>query len=115
METKTADLVVLGGGPGGYVGAIRAAKLGVRTIVVEKEYLGGTCLNWGCIPTKALFHVAELAEEIKKSAVFGINVPGYSLDFSKAMERKDKVVQAQRQGLAFHFKKKQYRTGDGNR
>ena len=59
MDTKTADLAVLGGGPGGYVGAIRAAKLGVKTIVVEKEYLGGTCLNWGCIPTKALFHVSR--------------------------------------------------------
>ena len=105
METKTADLAVFGGGPGGYVGAIRAAKLGVKTIVVEKEYLGGTCLNWGCIPTKALFHVSERKEEIKKSGIFGINVSGYSLDFNKAMERKDTVVQAQRQGLAFHFKK----------
>ena len=114
METKIADLVVLGGGPGGYVGAIRAAKLGVKTIVVEKEYLGGTCLNWGCIPTKALFHVAERMEEIKKSGVFGINVSGYSLDFGKAMERKDKVVQAQRQGLAFHFKKNNIELVTGN-
>ena len=114
METKTAELAVLGGGPGGYVGAIRAAKLGVKTIVVEKEYLGGTCLNWGCIPTKALFHVSERIEEIKKSDIFGINVSGYSLDFNKAMERKDKVVQTQRQGLAFHFKKNNIELVTGN-
>ena len=105
METKSADLAVLGGGPGGYVAAIRASKLGIKTIVIEKEHLGGTCLNWGCIPTKALFHVAERIEEIKKSSVFGIDVSGYTLDFKKAMERKDRVVAAQRQGLAFHFKK----------
>jgi len=114
MKTKTAELAVLGGGPGGYVGAIRAAKLGVKTIVVEKEYLGGTCLNWGCIPTKALFHVSERIEEIKKSDIFGINVSGYSLDFNKAMERKDKVVQTQRQGLAFHFKKNNIELVTGN-
>ncbi len=105
MEIKNADLCVIGGGPGGYVAAIRAAKLGLRTIVVEKEFLGGTCLNWGCIPTKALYHVAEKIDEIKKSNIFGISVPGYSLDFKKVMERKDKVVIAQRQGLSYHFKK----------
>lgn len=105
MEIKNADVCVIGGGPGGYVAAIRASKLGLKTIVVEKEYLGGTCLNWGCIPTKALYHVAEKIEEIKKSEIFGISVSGYSLDFTKAMSRKDKVVMAQRQGLAYHFKK----------
>ncbi len=105
MEIKNADLAILGGGPGGYVAAIRASKLGVKTIVIEKEFLGGTCLNWGCIPTKALYHTAEKIEDIQKSEVFGINVQGYSLDFTKAMDRKNKVVSAQRQGLAFHFKK----------
>jgi len=105
MEIKNADLAILGGGPGGYVAAIRASKLGVKTIVIEKEFLGGACLNWGCIPTKALYHTAEKIEDIQKSEVFGINVQGYSLDFTKAMDRKNKVVSAQRQGLAFHFKK----------
>jgi dihydrolipoamide dehydrogenase len=105
MEVKNADLCVLGGGPGGYVAAIRASKLGVKTIVVEKENLGGTCLNWGCIPTKALFHTAEKIEELKKLDIFGISVPDYSFDFKKAMERKDNVVSAQRQGLSFHFRK----------
>jgi dihydrolipoamide dehydrogenase len=105
MEEKSTQLAVLGGGPGGYVAAIRASKLGVKTTVIEKENLGGVCLNWGCIPTKALYHVAQTIEEIKKSSIFGIDVPGYSLDFKRAMERKDKVIIAQRQGLAFHFKK----------
>ncbi|MCL4377246.1 MAG: dihydrolipoyl dehydrogenase [Actinobacteria bacterium] len=105
METINTELAVLGGGPGGYVAAIRASKLGVKTTVIEKENLGGVCLNWGCIPTKTLYHVAQMIEEIKKSGIFGINVSGYNLDFKKAMERKDKVVAAQRQGLAFHFRK----------
>ncbi|MBM3709720.1 MAG: dihydrolipoyl dehydrogenase [Actinobacteria bacterium] len=105
METKNTELAVIGGGPGGYVAAIRASKLGVKTLVVEKEYLGGTCLNWGCIPTKALFHVAERIYAVKDSEIFGIEVSGYSLNFKKAMARKDKVVLAQRQGLAYHFKK----------
>ena len=97
METKNTDLAVLGGGPGGYVAAIRAAKLGVKTMVIEKENLGGVCLNWGCIPTKALYHVAQTIDEIKKSDIFGINISGVSLDFKKAIDRKDKVVAAQRQ------------------
>jgi len=105
METKSADLAVLGGGPGGYVSAIRAAKLGIKTIVIEKENLGGTCLNWGCIPTKALYHVAERIEEMKKSQIFGVETGSLSFNFAKAMERKDRIVAAQRQGLAFHFKK----------
>lgn len=105
MEIKNADLAVLGGGPGGYVAAIRASKLGVKTIVIEKEYLGGTCLNWGCIPTKALYHTAEVIENIKKSSIFGVDVQEYSFDFVKAMDRKNKVIAAQRQGLEFHFRK----------
>ena len=114
METKNTDLAVLGGGPGGYVAAIRAAKLGVKTIVIEKENLGGVCLNWGCIPTKALYHVAQTIDEIKKADIFGINISGVSLDFKKAMDRKDKVIAAQRQGLAFHFKKNNVELVKGN-
>ena len=114
METKNTDLAVLGGGPGGYVAAIRAAKLGVKTIVIEKENLGGVCLNWGCIPTKALYHVAQTIDEIKKADIFGINISGWNLDFKKAMDRKDKVIAAQRQGLAFHFKKNNVELVKGN-
>ncbi|MCG2789548.1 MAG: dihydrolipoyl dehydrogenase, partial [Actinomycetia bacterium] len=105
---------VLGGGPGGYVAAIRAAKLGVKTMVIEKENLGGVCLNWGCIPTKALYHVAQAIDEIKKADIFGINISGWNLDFKKAMDRKDKVIAAQRQGLAFHFKKNNVELVMGN-
>jgi len=114
METKNTDLAVLGGGPGGYVAAIRAAKLGVKTLVIEKENLGGVCLNWGCIPTKALYHVAQTIDEIKKADIFGINISGWNLDFKKAMDRKDKVIAAQRQGLAFHFKKNNVELVKGN-
>ncbi|MCL5071760.1 MAG: dihydrolipoyl dehydrogenase [Actinobacteria bacterium] len=114
METKNTDLAVLGGGPGGYVAAIRAAKLGVKTMVIEKENLGGVCLNWGCIPTKALYHVAQTIDEIKKADVFGINVSGWNLDFKKAMARKDQIIAAQRQGLAFHFKKNNIELVTGN-
>jgi len=114
METKNTDLAVLGGGPGGYVAAIRAAKLGVKTMVIEKENLGGVCLNWGCIPTKALYHVAQTIDEIKKADIFGINISGWNLDFKKAMDRKDKVIAAQRQGLAFHFKKNNIELVKGN-
>lgn len=114
METKNVDLAVLGGGPGGYVAAIRAAKLGVKTMVIEKENLGGVCLNWGCIPTKALYHVAQTIDEIKKADIFGINISGWNLDFKKAMDRKDKVIAAQRQGLAFHFKKNNVELVKGN-
>lgn len=114
MEIKNTDLAVLGGGPGGYVAAIRAAKLGVKTMVIEKENLGGVCLNWGCIPTKALYHVAQTIEEIKKADIFGINVSGWSLDFKKAMDKKNNVIAAQRQGLAFHFKKNNIETVMGS-
>ena len=64
------DLIVLGGGPGGYVAAIKAAQLGLKTALVEKEALGGICLNWGCIPTKALLKTAEVLETIKKASDF---------------------------------------------
>jgi len=115
METKIVDLAILGGGPGGYVGAIRAAKLGLQVAVIEKEHLGGTCLNWGCIPTKALFHVAETIEHIKNASIFGIETSEPKLDFKKAMQRKDNVVSIQRKGLGFHFKKNKIEliTGEG--
>lgn len=105
METKKTDLAILGAGPGGYVAAIRAAKMGIKPVVIEKEYLGGVCLNWGCMPTKALFHVAQVVEEIKKAGEFGININDYSIDFKKIMKRKDEIVKTLRRGLEFHFRK----------
>ena len=86
------QLVVIGAGPGGYVAAIRAAQLGLRVAVVEDRAVGGTCLNRGCIPTKALLHSAELLEQIRASERFGIRAEGVSYDFPAIHARKDEVV-----------------------
>ena len=105
MDIKNTDLAILGSGPGGYVAAIRAAKSGIRSIVIEKEHLGGVCLNWGCIPTKALTTVSNLVESVRRADQFGISISDYSIDFKKIMQRKDKAVNALRQGIQFHFNK----------
>lgn len=90
---KKFDVVVLGGGPGGYVAAIRAAQhKNTSVALIEKEYMGGTCLNWGCIPTKTLIAGAEALHCIKKSEEFGIQVENVSFDFAKMTQRKDKIV-----------------------
>lgn len=81
------DVVVIGGGPGGYVAAIRAAQLGKNVAVVEKQHLGGVCLNWGCIPTKALLKSAEIFENIKHASDYGINVGSVEFDIKKIVER----------------------------
>lgn len=86
------DLVVIGAGPGGYVAAIRAAQLGMKTAIVEKDACGGTCLNYGCIPTKALYKNAEVVDEIARAAEFGVDVKGYSIDMEKVQARKAKIV-----------------------
>ena len=78
---KKFDLVVIGGGPGGYVAAIRASQLGKKVAIVEKEHMGGICLNWGCIPTKALLKNADVLNLIKKSSLFGIDIPDYFVDW----------------------------------
>jgi dihydrolipoamide dehydrogenase len=105
MDTKKVDLAVLGGGPGGYVASIRASKLGLTTAVIEKNHLGGVCLNCGCIPTKTLYHVAVTLEEIKKAKNFGIDVSLPKLDFKKVMAIKDSIIETQRTSIAFQFKK----------
>ena len=74
MDDTSFDIVVVGAGPGGYVTAIRAAQLGLKTAIVEEKYLGGICLNWGCIPTKALLRTAEIYENIKHASEFGLTV-----------------------------------------
>lgn len=86
------DIVIIGGGPGGYETAIRAAKLGANVTLIEKELLGGTCLNRGCIPTKALYRNAEILNNIKEADKFGINLNGYSLNISKIQSRKQEIV-----------------------
>ena len=105
MDTKKVDLAVLGGGPGGYVASIRASKMGLKTAVIERDYLGGVCLNCGCIPTKILYHVAFTLNEIKKAKDFGIDVSAPKLDFKKTMARKDQIIEMQRNALQSHFKK----------
>ncbi|MEF9951396.1 MAG: dihydrolipoyl dehydrogenase [Clostridium sp.] len=86
------DVLVIGGGPGGYVAAIRAAQLGAKTCVVEMDKVGGTCLNRGCIPTKALYRNAEIINNIKEADMFGITIPSFDLDFTKVQERKGGIV-----------------------
>jgi dihydrolipoamide dehydrogenase len=104
MTDKKFDLAVLGGGPGGYVGAIRAAKLGLKVVVIEKDNLGGVCLNCGCIPTKTLYHIAQTLDEIEKASIFGIETSKPKLDFTKAMVRKDEILKMQRKGIEYHLK-----------
>ena len=86
-ETIAYDLIVIGGGPAGYAGAIRAGQLGKKVACIELERAGGTCLNWGCIPTKALLKSAELYQKFKKSEIFGITAKEVTFDFSKVMGR----------------------------
>lgn len=105
MNIKKVDLAVLGGGPGGYVASIRASKMGLKTAVIEKDHLGGVCLNCGCIPTKTLYHVAFTLGEIKKAKDFGIDVSMPKLDFKKVMARKEQIIEMQRKALQFYFKK----------
>lgn len=101
-----ADIVVIGAGPGGYVAAIRAAQLGAKTVCVEKEYLGGTCLNVGCIPSKAMIASVEALNHVKQCKAFGVKLQCEpEIDFAAMMARKDKIVQALRGGVDALFKK----------
>ncbi|WP_040212749.1 dihydrolipoyl dehydrogenase [Clostridium polynesiense] len=93
-------IIIIGGGPGGYTAAIRAAQLGAKVTLIEKEALGGTCLNKGCIPTKAFYRNAELVNNLKASADFGIGLSGFSLDAGKMQERKDGIVNQLVNGVA---------------
>jgi dihydrolipoamide dehydrogenase len=86
------DLLIIGGGPGGYVAAIRAAQLGMDVALVEADRLGGTCLNRGCIPTKALYANAQLMDKFAHAESFGITVDGYKMDMGRVMDRKASVV-----------------------
>ncbi len=94
------DMVIIGGGPGGYVAAIRAARRGAKVCLIEKEELGGTCLNWGCIPTKTLLHGVEILETIRGSKDYGIQAGEPSVDFSRLSARKDRVVKTLVSGVA---------------
>lgn len=99
------DVIVIGSGPGGYVTAIRASQLGFNTAIVEKESLGGVCLNWGCIPTKALLKSAEVYNYLKKSEDYGISAENVSSDFDKVINRSRSVADTMSKGVNFLMKK----------
>ena len=99
------DVIFVGGGPAGYVGAIRCAQLGLATAVVEREALGGTCVLWGCIPAKALLESAALANRVRQAKEFGIGVGEIQLDYGVAMKRSRGVSQQNSKGVEFLFKK----------
>jgi dihydrolipoamide dehydrogenase len=102
---STYDIIVLGSGPGGYVTAIRASQLGFKVAVVEKESLGGICLNWGCIPTKALLKSAQVFEYLKHAEDYGLSVENPDKDFTKVVKRSRNVAEGMSNGIKFLMKK----------
>lgn len=105
-ENFDTDLIVIGAGPGGYVSAIRAAQLGLKVTVIEKEFLGGTCLNWGCIPSKAMIASVERLHDVKHASDMGVTVSGeVGYDFEKISARRNKIVTTLRGGVGMLFKK----------
>ena len=114
MADTNFDLVIVGGGPGGYVAAIRAAQLGMKTAVVEREHLGGICLNWGCIPTKALLRTAEVYHLMQHADAFGLSAKEIGYDAKKIVERSRKVAGQLSSGVAFLLKKNKVAAFDGH-
>ena len=108
------DIIVIGSGPGGYVAAIRAAQLGFKTAVIERENLGGICLNWGCIPTKALIKSAHVYEEINHAEEFGLNKTETSFDFTNVVKRSRGVADKMNKGVGFLMKKNKIDVINGN-
>jgi dihydrolipoamide dehydrogenase len=113
MADTSFDLIILGGGPGGYVAAIRAAQLNLKTAVVERENLGGICLNWGCIPTKALLRSAEIGHLFNHAADYGFSVKEVSFDLDKVVQRSRKVSKQLTDGVKFLMKKNKITVFDG--
>ncbi len=110
----TYDVVVVGAGPGGYVAAIRAAQLGLKTAIVERENLGGVCLNWGCIPTKALIHNAEIVEMLHEAAEFGISFDNLKINYGAAVKRSRDIAGRQTKGVSFLMRKNKIDVIDGH-
>lgn len=111
--SQAYDLIVIGSGPGGYVAAIRASQLGMKTAVVERESLGGVCLNWGCIPTKALLKSAEVMNYLNHAEDYGLKVEGASHDFGKVVARSRGVADGMSKGIEFLFRKNKIETLKG--
>jgi dihydrolipoamide dehydrogenase len=108
------DCVVVGSGPGGYVAAIRAAQLGMRTAVVEKDRIGGRCLNYACIPAKAVLRSADVIDEVRHAADFGIEVGEPAVDFAAVRARRDKVVSTLTSGVSGLLTKNGVQVIDGS-
>ena len=105
MPERQFDIAIIGSGPGGYVAAIRAAQLGLKTAVIERDKIGGVCTNWGCIPTKALLKSAEMFQHFKRSDEFGITFKDLSFDFPKVIKRSRDVALRNSKGVEYLFKK----------
>ena len=105
MADNNYDIIIIGSGPGGYVTAIRAAQLGFKTAIVEREYLGGVCLNWGCIPTKALLRSAEIFHYLEHAKDYGLSVGEVTYDPSAVVKRSRAVAKRLNDGVGFLMKK----------
>src|SRR5579862_8530473 len=113
MAEQGFDLAVVGGGPGGYVAAIRAAQLGMKTAIVERENLGGICLNWGCIPTKALLRTSEINHLLHNLDQYGFAAKEVSYDFGKVIKRSRGVANQLSNGVKMLMKKNKITVFDG--
>src|SRR3954468_4313618 len=107
MAESQYDCIVIGSGPGGYVAAIRAAQVGMKTAIVEKDVIGGRCLNYACIPAKAVLRVADVLQEVRDADEFGIKVAEPEIDYAAVMARREKVVTTLTGGVAGLMKKNQ--------
>src|SRR5271154_4873826 len=105
MAESSYDCIVIGSGPGGYVAAIRAAQLGMKTAVIERDRLGGRCLNYACIPAKAVLRSADLLSEVREADEYGVKVSGVEVDYGAIQARREKVVSTLTSGVGGLFKK----------
>lgn len=113
MTDKNFDVILIGGGPGGYVAAIRAAQLGMKTALIEREHLGGICLNWGCIPTKALLRTSEISHLLHHASDFGFEIKDFSFDIQKVVKRSRDVANQLSGGVKHLLKKNKVTVFDG--
>jgi dihydrolipoamide dehydrogenase len=113
MTATRFDLAIIGAGPGGYVAAIRASQLGLKTAIVEREHLGGICLNWGCIPTKALLRTSELYQAMRRASAFGLAADNVRFDLARVVERSRKAAERLSNGVAYLMRKNNVTVIDG--
>ena len=105
MSQSVFDVIVIGAGPGGYVAAIRCAQLGLKTAIIEREHMGGICLNWGCIPTKAMLRSAEVFHLMHRANEFGLNAEKISFDLNAVIKRSRGISKQLNQGVTHLLKK----------